>query len=66
MECEKCGGNGRIYLNRNMERGSVYRRRRCTQCGYKWTTIELPAEYIKEIVLRQAEIASDVKKKIAR
>ena len=48
MKCKKCGGEGWIYLNRNMDSGSVYRRRRCKQCGEKWTTIELPSVSLKK------------------
>ncbi len=63
MKCKKCGGEGWIYLNRNMDSGSVYRRRRCKQCGEKWTTIELPAEYLKGVIADLARITNDLRKR---
>ena len=63
MKCEKCGGEGWIYLNRNMENNSVYRRRRCRQCGEKWTTIELPAAYLKGVIADLARITNDLRKR---
>lgn len=63
MKCEKCGGEGWIYLNRNKENNSVYRRRRCRQCGAKWTTIELPAAYIMGVIADLSRITNDLRKR---
>jgi len=46
-----------------MDSGSVYRRRRCKECGEKWTTIELPVEYVKGVVADLARIVNDLRKR---
>jgi len=63
MKCSKCGGMSSVYLHRHMDSGSVYRRRRCKECGEKWTTIELPVEYVKGVVADLARIVNDLRKR---
>ena len=63
MKCEKCGGFGRADLCRKKDNGSIYRRRVCKECGYRWTTIELPADYLRGIVADLARISNDLRKR---
>ena len=63
MKCSKCGGDCWVYMNRNMENNSVYRRRKCKQCGEKWTTIELPVEYLRGVVADLARITNDLRRR---
>lgn len=63
MRCEKCGGDSGVYLNRRMDTGSVYRRRRCKKCGNKWTTIELTTDYMKGVIADLARITNDLRKR---
>ena len=63
MKCSKCGGMSSVYLHRHMGSGSVYRRRRCKECGEKWTTIELPVDYMKGVITDLARIVNDLRKR---
>ena len=63
MKCEKCGGISRVDLCRKKDNGSIYRRRKCMECGNRWTTIELPVEYMKGIISDLARIAQDMRKR---
>jgi transcriptional regulator NrdR family protein len=47
MECPRCKGKTEIFETRQTK-DAVRRRRHCTRCGHKFTTIEQPAE---ELVL---------------
>lgn len=60
MKC-KCGGTGWVYLNRKKESGAVYRRRRCSECGAKWTTIEIRKDDYDEILNGIVGIAREMK-----
>lgn len=63
MKCEKCGGDSTVYLHKNMENNSVYRRRKCKQCGEKFTTIELTTDYMKGVIADLARITNDLRKR---
>jgi transcriptional regulator NrdR family protein len=43
--------------------GSVRRRRRCTKCGYRFTTSEISVDDLKNIALMAAGIVNDIKKR---
>ena len=49
MKCKTCGATGRVYLDRLMTSGNVYRRRRCPKCKAAWTTIEIRRDDLAEI-----------------
>jgi len=41
MTCEKCGDKTKVFDSRTLGEGQlVYRRRRCENCFYKFTTYE--------------------------
>ena len=62
MKCSKCGSNSMIYLNKpNCTSGAVYRRRKCTNCGEKWTTVELRKTDIEEIYKQIASSAINLR-----
>lgn len=48
-KCDKCFGDGRVVNSRSPRHAptgvaSVYRRRRCKDCGYRWNTYEVRQE----------------------
>lgn len=47
MECPKCGGETTVLKTRQYEE-RVYRRRKCRDCGFRFTTDELRREEDKE------------------
>lgn len=38
-----CGGRSVVVFVKDLDDGTVYRRRVCRQCGRRWSTLELPA-----------------------
>ena len=30
----------------------------CNECGYKWTTVEVPEPYLRELIARSLELAA--------
>lgn len=53
--CKKCGSDSRIYDSRINADGSVVRRRKCYQCGRKWTTIEIDYWEYKELLKKTGD-----------
>lgn len=51
MNCPKCGWTcTRVVDSRdNDESGTVYRRRKCAMCGYRYTTYELTLGQIEKV-----------------
>lgn len=50
MKCPKCGGKVRTFDTRPRPDNTNWRRKRCTVCDYKFTTIELTTvELAKQI-----------------
>lgn len=49
MDCPKCGsGNGYVMDSRRAG-GTVKRRRRCLDCGHRYSTMEVDAEKLREL-----------------
>lgn len=44
MRCMKCSGTTACTDSREREVGKIRRRRICKNCGYRFSTIELPME----------------------
>ena len=62
MKCPQCKtGSAWVMCSREKE-GSVRRRRRCKQCGYRFTTAEISVDDLKRIALTAAGIVNDIKK----
>lgn len=40
MTCPVCGGNTRVVDTRHPDCETVWRRRECTECGYRFNTEE--------------------------
>lgn len=39
-ECPKCGSDSMVYGTKMLKTGEIRRRRRCTSCGLRFSTIE--------------------------
>lgn len=49
-ECPNCKGeSSKVVDSRLRADGYIYRRRECTNCKTRWTTIEVPVADMKEI-----------------
>lgn len=62
MNCIKCGSS-QVHVIDTRAKGPrrIYRRRDCLACGYRWTTVELPAGDLRRAVDALDEIdANDV------
>lgn len=58
-KCLRCGStNSRIIDSRMMDDGSTYRRHKCKDCGFRWSTIEI--DYNKYIYMRRQLEGGDV------
>lgn len=44
MKCPTCGHEGSGIIKSGREPDTVRRRRQCCQCGFRWTTVEIPAD----------------------
>lgn len=44
MVCPKCSGGSTICKDSRYKDGTVYRRRMCQDCGWRFTTIEVSLE----------------------
>lgn len=44
MVCPKCGGGSTVCKNSRYKEGTVYRRRTCLDCGWKFSTVEVSLE----------------------
>lgn len=54
MDCPTCGGDTGVLNTRAREGGYVYRRRKCVRCGDRFSTREVPLDYIRPVVDRDA------------
>lgn len=63
MRCIKCGSyQVKVYGTRNdkAER-RIYRRRRCMDCGMRWSTVELPVCDLQSASDLMAQAVKEVK-----
>lgn len=44
MVCPKCNGGSTVCKNSRYKEGTVYRRRMCQDCGWKFSTVEVSME----------------------
>lgn len=61
--CPKCGGSTSVKDSRPTERGDTVRRRKCDDCGYRYSTYEMlfgPHERSREVVQWAAEHGRDI------
>lgn len=56
MNCPKCNGKTTVMESRKQRGGTIRRRRRCTKCGTRFTTLEM----IWEIDRKRTDIACSV------
>ena len=61
MKCINCGRTGRVYMDRLMTNGNVYRRRRCPECKKAWTTIEIRRDDLAKIFTEIAGAAQELR-----
>lgn len=45
MDCPSCGDSNAIVLVSRKRPRFIWRRRRCPNCGHRWTTREIPLEH---------------------
>ena len=49
MNCPKCGSMD-VYVTDSRPHGaSTRRKRKCAACAYRWSTIEVPEQALREI-----------------
>lgn len=44
MKCPMCGSDTTATLDSRSDNDSVVRRKKCLECNYRWTTIEIDRE----------------------
>ena len=42
MNCPRCNKPAKVYLSKQMADGRIKRRRKCTECGFRWTSYQMP------------------------
>jgi len=51
VTCPKCGGDTTVADSRRSEAGdSVRRRRRCLECNFRFSTLEIDVDYYDQIM----------------
>lgn len=63
MKCPQCKTGSAWVMGSREKEGSVRRRRRCTKCGFRFTTSEISVDDLKNIALMAAGIVNDIKKR---
>ena len=48
MTCAVCGGKTKVIDSRTIE-DSKHRRRKCVECNYRFSTVEIDADYYEEL-----------------
>lgn len=62
VQCPRCNGESRVFNSRDVN-GARWRRRRCVQCGHRYSTYEIHAkeyERLKRIDVSQIDAAITV------
>jgi transcriptional regulator NrdR family protein len=49
MKCSVCGNKGLVIDTSPAENNTIYRRRKCPNCGRRWTTYEIDAEELRTL-----------------
>ena len=50
MKCPRCGGGNVFVLDSRAKEDTVRRRRKCSDCGTRFSTVEIPAEEYANLV----------------
>lgn len=52
MNCPHCGKDQASVIDSrpNRKRQTIYRRRECLACGFRWSTVEISADYMRTVV----------------
>lgn len=48
MFCSACGSGDNLVVDSRPGRGMIRRRRSCTTCGHRWSTIEIDVGALRE------------------
>jgi hypothetical protein len=58
VPCIRCGaGDSRVVDTRQRHHGFRNRRRLCTACGVRWTTVEVPEKVFRRVMLLSRQLA---------
>lgn len=49
MQCPKCGSNITSCIDSRPKENGVYRRRKCLDCGYRYSSWEIKEEELKQL-----------------
>lgn len=60
MNCPKCKSNQVFVIDSRNKEWTVFRRRECKECGYRYNTVEIEADLYEQF--RSEEIQNDIKK----
>jgi hypothetical protein len=50
IHCAKCSASSDVYDSRPTHDDLIRRRRKCTQCGRRWSTLEVPKDEWKVVM----------------
>lgn len=57
MQCPKCNGYGLACSDSRPHNETIRRRRRCLNCGYRFTTYEISVEDYSKLKNNETEVA---------
>ena len=60
MTCPVCGGNTAVVDSRKKQNDEVYRRRKCHECNYRFSTLEIEVDIHKRVKIGQVDITANV------
>lgn len=62
MTCPKCNAaTGWVQYTRKKPSGAIERRRQCTECKYRWTTVEIKVDDLKRFMTYMAKAFQEMK-----
>ena len=62
MNCNECGGSSKV-IDTNKQTDQVKRRRKCKECGHRWTTVEHGEISKRKIIFTLISLERDRQKK---
>ena len=61
MECPRCAGKSSSVVDSRPNEVGIRRRRSCKDCGFRWSTMELPvADHEAETAKQRAELTKRI------
>ena len=54
MTCPQCGGETTVFDSRKMCE-SVWRRRKCRECGYRFSTTEIETDLLNKLTKKETD-----------